>query len=95
MHDSSRPEHPLTLNHLGILAEHVEQDLAKAAARYRKVASLGDVASQANFVTFIDQGREWTGILADESFFSSARSKYTCWIDRYNNGIPFNFDFLN
>ena len=55
------PEHPLTLNHLGILAEHVEQDLAKAAARYRKVASLGDVASQANFGYLYrsGQGVDW------------------------------------
>ena len=29
------------------------------------------------------------GVLADESLSSSARTKYTRRIDRYNNGIPF------
>jgi tetratricopeptide (TPR) repeat protein len=51
------PEHPLTLNHLGILAEHVEQDLDKAAARYSKAASLGYAASQVNLGNLYRSGQ--------------------------------------
>ncbi len=29
------------------------------------------------------------GVLVDESLSSSARTKYTRRMDRYNNGIPF------
>ena len=57
-------EHPLTLNHLGILAEHVEQDLAKAAERYNKAASLGYAASQVNLGNLYRSGQ---GVVRDSA----------------------------
>jgi TPR repeat protein len=51
------PEHPLTLNHLGILAEHVEQNFAKAAEWYNKGASLGYAASQVNLGNLLRSGQ--------------------------------------
>ncbi|MBO6555665.1 MAG: SEL1-like repeat protein [Pseudomonadales bacterium] len=51
------PEHPLTLNHLGILAEHVELNFAKAAAWYQKAVDLGYPASQVNLANLYRSGR--------------------------------------
>ncbi len=51
------PEHPLTLNHLGILAEHVELDFAEAARWYQKAADLGYPASQVNLANLYRDGR--------------------------------------
>ena len=45
---SLKPDHLLTLNHLGILAEHVDQDFERAAGWYRRAADLGYPASQVN-----------------------------------------------
>lgn len=43
-----QPDHLLTLNHLGILAEHVALDFEEAALWYEKAAALGYAASQVN-----------------------------------------------
>lgn len=51
------PGHPLTLNHLGILAEHVELDFAKAAEWYQKAADVGYPASQVNLANLYRDGR--------------------------------------
>jgi TPR repeat protein len=51
------PDHLLTLNHLGILAEHVELDLSNAAAWYERAASLGYAASQVNLGNLLRDGR--------------------------------------
>lgn len=51
------PEHPLTLNHLGILAEHVELDFTKAAQWYQKAAELGYPASLVNLANLYKDGR--------------------------------------
>ncbi len=51
------PEHPLTLNHLGILAEHVELDFVSAANWYEKAAALGYPASQVNLGNLYRTGR--------------------------------------
>lgn len=42
------PDHTLTLNHLGILAEHVTGNYAEAAAWYQRAADLGYAASLVN-----------------------------------------------
>lgn len=51
------PEHLLTLNQLGILAEHVDLDYAAAAKWYGKAASLGYAASQVNMGQLFREGR--------------------------------------
>jgi TPR repeat protein len=51
------PEHLLTLNHLGILAEHVEGNFAVAASWYAKAATLGYAASQVNLGNLFRDGR--------------------------------------
>jgi TPR repeat protein len=56
------PEHPLSLNHLGILAEHVEQDFAKAAEWYSRAASLGYAASEVNLGNLYRSGQ---GVVRD------------------------------
>ena len=42
------PLHLLSINHLGILAEHVEEDYSKAAGWYTRAAEAGYAASQVN-----------------------------------------------
>ena len=58
------PEHALSLNHLGILAEHVEQDFAKAAKWYSKAASLGYAASEVNLGNLYRSGQ---GVVRDSA----------------------------
>ncbi len=51
------PLHLLSLNHLGILAEHVERDYLKAAGWYRRAATAGYAASQVNLGNLYRLGR--------------------------------------
>jgi len=51
------PTHQLSLNHLGILAEHVEQDIVAAAGWYRQAAELGYPASMVNLGNIMRSGR--------------------------------------
>ena len=51
------PEHLLTLNHLGILSEHIEKNFERAAIWYERSASLGYAASQVNLGNLYRQGR--------------------------------------
>ncbi|MBT4161459.1 MAG: tetratricopeptide repeat protein [Gammaproteobacteria bacterium] len=51
------PEHLLSLNHLGILAEHVQMDFAVAAVWYRKAADLGYAASKVNLGNLLRDGK--------------------------------------
>ncbi len=51
-----QPEHLLTLNHLGILAEHVDMDYVAAAEWYGRAATLGYPASQVNLGHLFREG---------------------------------------
>ena len=51
------PAHLLTLNHLGILAEHLEADSTEAARWYRRAARLIYPASQVNLANLLKSGR--------------------------------------
>ena len=52
--------HLLTLNHLGILAEHLETDFTEAARRYRRAARLSYPASQVNLANLLQvRQRDW------------------------------------
>ena len=51
------PSHQLSLNHLGILAEHVEQDIAAAAVWYGQASDLGYPASMVNLGNLKRSGR--------------------------------------
>ena len=44
---------------------------------------------QAQFAAPAGKYEAVIGVLVDESLTSSARTKYTRRMDRYNNGIPF------
>jgi TPR repeat protein len=72
------PEHPLTLNHLGILAEHVELDFARAAEWYQKAAALGYPASQVNLANLYRDGRgvEQNDSLAAEYLILAVQQGY-------------------
>ncbi len=50
------PDHKLTLNHLGILAEHVDGDYAEAFQWYQKGATAGFAASQVNLASLYIRG---------------------------------------
>lgn len=51
------PEYPLTLNHLGILAEHIEGDYGEAAQWYAKAVALSYPASLVNLGNLYRDGR--------------------------------------
>ncbi|MFT7139573.1 MAG: TPR repeat protein, partial [Sulfitobacter sp.] len=54
---SINPNHPLTLNHLGLLAEQVDQDYALAAGFYQKAIELQFSASQVNLANLYWYGK--------------------------------------
>ena len=51
------PDHALTQNHLGILAEHVDGDLAAARTWYEKAADSGYAAAMTNLAALLQNGR--------------------------------------
>ena len=51
------PAHLLKLNHLGILAEHLEADFTEVARWYRRAARLSYPASQVNLANLLKSGR--------------------------------------
>jgi len=54
---SMNPNHPLTLNHLGLLAEQVDQDYILAAGFYQKAIELQFSASQVNLANLYWYGK--------------------------------------
>ena len=54
---SMNPNHPLTLNHLGLLAEQVDQDYILAAGFYQKAIELQFAASQVNLANLYWYGK--------------------------------------
>ena len=51
------PDHALTQNHLGILVEHVDGDLAAARTWYEKAADSGYAAAMTNLAALLQNGR--------------------------------------
>ncbi len=50
------PDHALTLNHLGLLHEQVDEDYAAAASYYERAVAFGFPASQVNLANLYRQG---------------------------------------
>ena len=50
------PDHQLTINHLGIMAQHVDADYQAAAVWYRRAAATGYPASQTNLAALHKEG---------------------------------------
>jgi len=50
------PDHQLTINHLGIMAQHVDADYRAAAVWYRRAAATGYPASQTNLAMLYKEG---------------------------------------
>ena len=73
------PEHQLSLNHLGILAEHVYLDFEAAAHWYDKAARLGYPASAVNLGNLYrrGQGVEKDSAKAVQLFAQAARNNYS------------------
>ncbi len=55
--NSISPSHNLTLNHLGLLAEQVDQDYARAISWYQQAADAGFAASQVNLANLFRSGK--------------------------------------
>ncbi|XOV88353.1 MAG: hypothetical protein ACFHX7_00355 [Pseudomonadota bacterium] len=55
--NSIDPSHPLTLNHLGLLAEQVDEDYAEAFRWYQQAANGGFAASQVNLGNLYRSGK--------------------------------------
>jgi hypothetical protein len=64
------PDHQLTINHLGIMSQHVDADYQAAAVWYRRAAATGYAASQSNLAMLFKEG---LGVKRD---FSKAFSLY-------------------
>ena len=64
------PDHQLTINHLGIMSQHVDADYQAAAVWYRRAAATGYAARQTNLAMLVKEG------LAVKRDFSKAFSLY-------------------
>ena len=72
------PDHLLTINHLGIMDEHVDGDYEQAALWYQMAADAGYAASQANLATLYKEGlgvaRDY--VAAFNLFTGAAKQQY-------------------
>lgn len=72
------PEHLLSLNHLGIMAEHIDLDYASAVAWYGRAAELGYAASMVNLGHLLRAGKGTSAdvVRAFELFQHAAEQGY-------------------